>query len=133
VIPGGLLFAIVLGVPVGLAGWAWWRYFRVSGVTPAQRAQMFAGMLLITAATAMWLGVLALMGLQDRSSSIKAIALKTSPAGLAVINLGICLVAIVLSSIGRKSAQQTVPLRRVMIASGSILLLFWLSIALNPH
>ena len=131
--PGELLFAVILLAPLWLTGRAWWRFFRISGATVAERAQMVACLLLITATTAMWLGALALMGLQERSSYIKAIALKTSPTGLGVINLAICLLAIVVAIIGRKSSQQVVHLRRALIAGSSVLLLFWLAIALNPH
>jgi hypothetical protein len=90
---------------------------------------MKTGLVFISIATSMWLGAFILMVLEDHSAKAKSIATSMSPATLAFVNICFCLGGLVCSRLNRKSAQETVPLRRAIgVSSGFLMVIMALFI-----
>ena len=127
------LVAILFAVPLWLVLRAWYRYLPVACASAGEVFQMRTGLVFISIATSMWLAAFILMVLEDHSVKAKSIATSMSPAILAFVNILLCLGGLVCSRLNRKSAQETVPLRRAIGVSSGLLMVIWLFLLANPH
>jgi hypothetical protein len=131
---GECLFLVLLcGIPLWLAVRTWKRYFDMGGTAVVERPQMLVGLALITASTAMWLAVFALVVLQDHNSLLKTMAVDLSPGTIGLLNISLCAGGIICSRLGRSTAQRTLAMRKAIASSSSFLMLMWFVLLLNPH
>ena len=125
--------ALLMGVPVWLLSMAWRLYISLDHVVLGDSLQMRVALSFISVSTGMWIGVFALMLLEDRSSGAKSVAAHLSPAIFGFINLLLCVGAVVCSRFSRKPSQRTLPLKRAIGLSSGCLMLIWLFLLANPH
>jgi hypothetical protein len=131
---GELGFVLALfGVPLWLAATAWFRYFSMERVSVRALPWIRTGLTLMSITTVMWVGLLTIMILEDRSSDAKSLAKNLSPAIVAWINLLFCAGALICSRLDRRSAHPTAILRRNIALSSGLLMLIWLFVLSNPH
>lgn len=131
---GTALFIVVSwGVPLWLVVRCWSRYAEISDFRGAERGQMLAGLILVSASTAMWIFVVALSGLQDESSLIKSVAVNVSPSPIGVLNLMLCIVAIVIAQTGKRADRQSSHLRRLLTICSGLFIPFWAVVTLAVH
>jgi len=131
---GEFVFVLALfGVPLWLAATAWFRYLSMERVSVGASPLIRTGLTLISITTMMWLALLALMILEDRSNNAKSLAKNLSPAIVAWINLLFCAGALICARLDRRSAQSTAILRRNIALSSVLLMLIWLFVLSDPH
>jgi len=131
---GELVFvAALFGVPLSLLLRACLQYVELDRSVSKDIFQMRAGMALISLTTFMWVTVFAVMILEDYSAGARSIAQNLSPAKLGLMNVRLCIGALVCSLVGLRRAQGTVRLRGAIGVSSSCLMLIWLFLASNPH
>lgn len=131
---GEVIFvAALVGIPLWLVIRAWSRYSSMKGSEIGDRLQMQAGLTLASLSTCMWIGVLALMILEDSNAEVRSIARNISPGAIGLINLLVCSAALVCSQAGRRSAPHSARLRFAIALSSGCLMLGWVILAANPH
>jgi hypothetical protein len=128
-----VVIALLLGIPLWLVARAWFRYLRLNRTAAADLSQMRMGLALISATTILWMAMLLLMILEDYSARARSVAQNVAPGPLGSINLLLCFGALMCSRFGRKSAQDTTPLRRAIGVSSGCLMVIWLFFLGNPH
>jgi len=130
---GELVFLIVvLGIPLALVIRCW-HYYAEVGAAPAVGPAMVMSLALISASMAMWIGAVGLMVFQDHSAAVKALAVKTSPADIGLVNIAVCVGAIICSRIRRKPNGPVRKLRKTVAAASGFLVAVWLMLALDVH
>jgi hypothetical protein len=131
---GMLVFEVApIVIPLGLVLWTWRRYLALDPASAEDLFQMRLGVGLVSISISMWLAVWLLMALGDISEAAKSIRENLSPGMLGLINLLLAMTGFACSRLGRKSTQETVPLRRAIAVSSGCVGLLWLLLASNPH
>jgi hypothetical protein len=129
---GMLVFEVApIVIPLALVLWAWHRYLSLKGDPVGELFQMRLGLGLVSISTSMWLALWLLMF--SESEGAKSMRENLSPGMLGLINLLLAMTGFACSRLGRKSAQETAPLRRAIAVSSGCIGLLWLLLASNPH
>ncbi len=128
-----ILFMILVGIPVWLVATAWSRY---AGIRQHLRSGLLGvrlGLTFISGATGVWLAVFALMVLQDQIIQVQIVARSLSPGLIGLANLGLCVIAIIVTQLASGSDHDVTAIKRRVLASGSFLALISLFLLANPH
>jgi hypothetical protein len=94
---------------------------------------MQIGLAATIATTVMWLGVFAMIALQDHNRFIYSLARQVNPGDVELIDIGLCALGLACSVLRRHKGEQTGALRKAIAVSCGLLAVAWLALALNPH
>jgi hypothetical protein len=94
---------------------------------------MRTGIALLSLSAGMWLALFALIVVVGGNNTAGWIEQNVSPITLALINVPICAGGIACSRLGRKSAGESLPLRKAIGLASGCLMLIWLLVLSNPH
>ena len=131
---GELIFVAVLsGIPAWLVLRAWRRYFALNLTSVGDLLQMRIGLTLLSITASMWLALLVLMILEEYSNEARSVAQKVSPSITGLINFLLCSGGLACSWFRRKSAHESLPVRRAVALASGCLMLIWLLLMSNPH
>ncbi len=128
----GFVLAL-FGVPLWLAGTAWFRYLGMERPSVGAFPWIRSGITLLSISTMMWVAILTLMIIENRSDEARSLAKNLSPAIVAAVNLLFCAGALICARLDRRSDHVTAILRRKIAVSSGLLMLIWLFVLANPH
>lgn len=128
-----ILIAIFAGLPVWLAVRAWRQYFTIGTATIGDLFQLRTGLVLISAATCMWVATFGIMVLEDFNGVARSIGQNLSPVTVGLVNFLLCVGGLGCSGFGWKAAHGTRSLRKAICVSSACVMAMWLFVLLNPH
>jgi hypothetical protein len=123
---------VLCGIPLLLTAIACTRYVSDRRALGLKLAVIRTGVLFVIVSTASWLFVFALMVLQDRSTQVKVVARAVSPGPIGLVNLLLCVGAIICARF-KYGGRQASSARRALTAAGGFLSIIWLFLLANPH
>jgi hypothetical protein len=139
-INGTIIAAALSGVPAWLVWRAWRRYFALEPVPAGEIHQMRIGLTLLSISLSLWLILfitflaLVIFPLNSRILEIRNwIPIPISLPAIGLINLLLCVGGIVCARYGRRSAGESLPLRKAMGLAGGWMIVPWLLMMSNPH
>jgi len=125
--------AAVSLLPTWLVLRAWLKYFALERACVRDLAQMRTSLTFLSITASMWLTLCVLVFVVDRNNTAGWIERNGSPITLALINVPICVGGIACSRLGRKSAGESLSLRKAIGLASGCLMLIWLLLLSNPH
>jgi hypothetical protein len=132
-IVGWYFGAAVTLIPTWLVLRAWHRYSKLDKRALRDLPQMRTGITFLSFSAGMWLALFVLIFAVDRGRPAGWIEQNVSPITLALINVPICAGGIACSRLGRKSAGESLSLRKAIGLTSGCLMLIWLLVLSNPH
>jgi len=139
-IDGIIIAAALLGVPAWLVLRAWRKYSVLEPVPIGELRQMRVGLTLLSSTVCMWfalffvfLGGVIFSGNSKIIVMLEPMVSRVSLPGIGLINLVICVGGIVCSRFGRRSAEESLPVRKAIGLASGCMLLPWLIMMSNPH
>jgi hypothetical protein len=132
-IVGWYFAAAVTLLPTQLVLRAWHRYSKLDKRALRDLPQMRTGIAFLSFSAGMWLALFVLIFAVDRGRTAGWIEQNVSPITLALLNVPVCAGIIACSRLGRKSAGESLPLRKAIGRASGCLMLIWLLVLSNPH